>query len=161
YAAVTMWLNPQPVAIAEASASQLHVKLAQGGPPMTYPFLGAIAVNNKGGGILNVQNIGATGAGISAYSYGNLAVVTADPGSLDRGIYSDGLVTIQCNAVHCPVRVPVSLEIVPKGPPVIQYRGAVNNATFQEGEAVTPGDIVIVKGEQFSDEPPASAHGLP
>src|SRR4051812_13912882 len=70
-------------------------------------------------------------------------------------------VTLQCNAANCPVRVPISLEVVPAAAPAIAYRGVVDNATFSPDLPLAPGDICIVRGEQLSSRPPAMAAELP
>jgi uncharacterized protein (TIGR03437 family) len=141
--------------------SQISLRLAQNGPAATHPYLPFISLSNAGMGALVVQTVTATGTEVSATSNGGLAVVTVDPGSLDPGTYTDGLVAIQCNAVNCPIQVPVRLEIVPQGPPLIYYRGVVDNATFTPGDTVAQGDVVVVKGEQLSLSAPASASGFP
>ena len=109
------------------STSQIQLRLAEGGPAAAYPFLPPVSLSNSGMGTLDVQGVAATGEGVSAYQYGGLAVVTVDPGSRGPGIYNDGVVTIQCNGANCPVQVPVSLEVVPRGAPVVAYRGVVDS----------------------------------
>jgi uncharacterized protein (TIGR03437 family) len=106
-----------------------------------------------------VTGVSASGTGVTAYNDQGLAIVTVDPGSLAPGTYTDGLVTIQCNAANCPIQVPVSLEIDPQGPPTINYQGAVDNATFSP--TGSPGDVMIVKGQQLSLTPPQYASGTP
>jgi uncharacterized protein (TIGR03437 family) len=69
------------------------------------------------------------------------------------------MVTIECNAANCPVKVPVNLEIVPQGPPVIKYQGALDNATFSP--TGSPGDVMVVKGEQLSLRGPVFAPSAP
>ncbi|MCX6627651.1 MAG: uroporphyrinogen-III synthase, partial [Candidatus Solibacter sp.] len=46
--------------------------------------------------------------------------------------------------------VPVDLEVVSAGPPVLDFQGVQDNATFVPGDPVAPGDIVAVKGQQLS-----------
>lgn len=156
---VTMRVTDKPIAV--PSATKLHVRLAQGGPALTYPFLPYISLTNSGLGNLSVQDVTASGSGVSAYNYSGLAIITLDPGSLAPGVYTDGAVTIQCNGANCPVKIPVRLEIVPKAPPAIQYQGVLDNATFSASRPIAPGDICVVKGEQFSQLSPASAAGAP
>ena len=156
---VTIRVTTQPIAV--PSTSQIQLRLAEGGPAAAYPFLPPISLTNLGMGTLEVQGVAATGEGVSAYQYGGLAVVTVAPGSRGPGIYNDGVVTIQCNGANCPVRVPVSLEVVPRAPPVIAYQGVVDNATFDPSYPVAPGDVCIVRGEQLSLSTPASAAGFP
>jgi uncharacterized protein (TIGR03437 family) len=156
---VTMRVTTQPIAV--PSTDQIQLRLAEGGPAAAYPFLQPVTLANSGMGTLEVQGVAATGQGVSAYQYGELAVVTVDPGSRGPGIYDDGVVTIQCNGANCPVHVPVTLEVVPRASPVIAYRGVVDNATFDPSYAVAPGDVCILRGEQLSLSDPATAVGFP
>jgi uncharacterized protein (TIGR03437 family) len=156
---VTMRLTTQPIAV--PSTSQIHIRLAEGGPAAAYPFLPPISLTNSGMGTLLVQGVAATGEGVSAYQYGGLAIVTVDPASRGPGIYNDGVVTIQCNGANCPVQVSVSLEIVPRAAPVIAYQGVVDNATYNPSYAVALGDVCILRGEQLSLSDPAMAAGFP
>jgi uncharacterized protein (TIGR03437 family) len=154
---VTMHLTTLPIAV--PSTNQINVTLAQNGPPSTYPFLPYISLTNSGMGTLQVTGVSAIGAGVNAYNYNGLAIVTVDPGGLAPGVYTDGMVTIQCNGANCPVQVPVSLEVDPQGPPIVNYRGAVDNATFSP--TGSPGDVMIVKGSQLSLQAPQTASGTP
>ena len=151
---VTMRVTTQPIAV--PSTSRIHLRLAEGGPAAAYPFLPPITLTNSGLGTLEVLGVAAAGEGGSAYQYGALAVVTVGPGSRGPGIYDDGVVTIQCNGANCPVQVPVSLEVVPRAPPVIAYRSVVDNATFDPSYPVAPGDVCIVRGEQLSLNDPVA-----
>ena len=156
---VTMRVTTQPIAV--PSTSQIQLRLAEGGPAAACPFLPPVSLTNSGMGTLQVQGVAATGDGVSAYQYGALAIVTVDPKSRGPGVYSDGAVTIQCNGANCPVQVPVSLEVVPRAPPAIAYRGVVDNATFDPYNPVAPGDVCILRGGQLSVSDPAMAAGFP
>ena len=155
---VTMRVTTQP--IAQPSTDRLRVRLAQGAPVYTT----AITLTNLGQGTLQMQDANTSGAAwITAlkYSIGGLipdgAVVTIDPKGLSPGTYSDA-VAISSNAVAytgaqgdtTSLRVAVDLEIISAGPPVIDFQGVQDNATFVPGDAVAPGDIVAVKGQQLS-----------
>lgn len=155
---VTMRVTTQP--IAQPSTDRLRVRLAQGAPVYTT----AITLTNLGQGTLQVQDAKTSGAAwITAlkYSIGGLipdgAVVTIDPKGLSPGTYSDA-VAISSNAVAytgaqgdtTSLRVAIDLEIISAGPPVIDFQGVQDNATFVPGDAVAPGDIVAVKGQQLS-----------
>jgi uncharacterized protein (TIGR03437 family) len=155
---VTMHLTTLPIAV--PSVTRIDLRLAQGGPAMAYPFLPAISFTNSGLGALQVQNVSAAGVGVSAYQYGQLAIVTVDPASRGPGTYTDGVVTIQCNGANCPLRIPVSLEIDSPGAPTIDYQGVVDNATFVPN-AVAPGDVCLVRGRQLTSSGPTSAPGVP
>jgi uncharacterized protein (TIGR03437 family) len=155
---VTMHVTAEPIAV--PSTKQINLRIAQGAQPLTAPFLPPITLSNSGMGTLTVQSVTATGTGVSAALSGGAAVVTVDPGGLAPGTYNDGLVTIQCNAANCPLQVPVSLQVIPQGAPVINYQGAVNNATFAPA-AVAPGDVAVVFGDQLSRAGPVPANGFP
>jgi len=154
---VTMNLTTLPIAV--PSTQQISLKLAQNGPPITYPFLPFISLSNSGLGALQVTGVTGSGTGVSASNYNGLAIVTVDPSSLAPGIYTDGMVTIQCNAANCPVQVPVNLEVDAQGAPVANYLGVLDNATFSP--AGSPGDVMIVKGSQLSLQAPQTAAGAP
>ena len=152
--------NPrQPIAV--PSTKRISVRLAQGGPATTYPFLPSISFTNSGKGMLQIQSVTASGTGVSAYLYEDLAIITLDPGPLAPGLYDDGVITIQCNAVNCPIQIPVKLDIVAQGPPLINYQGVADNATFDAWRSVAPGDVAIVTGEQLSLEAPVIAQTFP
>jgi uncharacterized protein (TIGR03437 family) len=62
-------------------------------------------------------------------------------------------VTIASNAVNAPTAVPVNLQVVGKGAPLIYYQGVLDNGTFVPGDTVAQGDVMVVKGEQLSFSP--------
>jgi uncharacterized protein (TIGR03437 family) len=154
---VTLHLTTLP--IATPSTNQISLQLAQKGPAVTYPFVPFISLSNSGLGTLQVTGVSGSGTGVTAYNYSGVAIVTVDPGTLAPGFYSDGMVTIQCNAANCPVQVPVQLEVDAQGPPVLNYQGAVDNATFSS--TGSPGDVMVVKGSQLSLQAPQMAAGQP
>ena len=154
---VTMHLTTLPIAV--PSTNQINLQIAQNGPAMTYPFLPYISLSNSGMGTLQVTGVSASGTGVSAYNYNGLAIVSVDPGSLAPGSYSDGVVTIQCNGANCPVQVPVTVEVDPVGPPIVNYQGVLDNATFST--TGSPGDVMVVKGQQLSMQVPQTASGTP
>jgi uncharacterized protein (TIGR03437 family) len=155
---VTMRLTTQPIGV--ASVDQLTIRLPQGGPPLTDPFLPAFTLTNSGRGTLVANGASANVPGVTAAVNGNRVVVTADPGSLVPGKYS-GQVTIQCNGANCPLQVPVTMTIAPQTAPLAYVGGVVDNSSFLSGIAVSPGDVVIVRGEQLSLQPPTFATGTP
>jgi hypothetical protein len=138
-----MRVTRQP--IAWTAPAEFDLRLAQGGPAITY----SIGLANSGMGTLTISDITASGPGVSVMN----SIVMVDPGPLIPGEYNSGLVTFQCNAVNCPFTVPVRFTIAPPAPPVIQYRSM--------GDQVSPGDVVVVKGEQFSLRPPDVAVAAP
>lgn len=150
---VTMHVTDLPIAL--PSITRINLRLAQNGPAAAFPFVPAISLSNSGLGTLQVTGVSGSGTGVSAINYQDLAIVRVDPGSLAPGTYTDGMVTMQCNGANCPVRIPVNLEIVPQAAPLLQYQGAQDNASFSP--MGSPGDVMIVKGEQLSLQGPVFA----
>ena len=164
---VTMQVTTQP--IAQPSTGHLSVRLAQGAPV----YSTAIALTNLGQGSLHIQDAKTSGAAwITAlkYSVGGLipdgAAVTIDPKGLapnprpmgrgrcrrrDAGAQGD----------TTSLSVPVDLEIVAAGPPVVDFQGVLDNAIFNPGDTIARGDIVAVKGQQLSKVAPASGKAPP
>lgn len=99
---------------------------------------------------------------MSAYDYNGtgLGIVTVDPTGLSPGSYT-GSVTITCNAVNCPITVPVTFQVVAQAAPYIYYQGAVNNATQVPGDTVCPGDWMALLGQQLSLEAFTQASTVP
>jgi uncharacterized protein (TIGR03437 family) len=170
--AVTMRVTTQP--IAQASTSLLHVRLAQGAPVT----IADLTLTNIGQGTLHLQAAKTSGAnaGITAtpYSLGGMipeiARVTIDPKGLSPGTYKDGITFTSNAAAYAGVlgdtagpnlTVPVELEIIPVGPPVLDFQGVQDNATFVPGDPVAPGDIVAVKGQQLSAKDGTAAGAPP
>lgn len=139
---VTMQVTSQP--IAQASSTQLSSTLAQGAPPVTT----SVSLTNVGQGSLTVQSVASTAQGVTGSAISGGAAVTFDPGSLAPGTYT-GELTITSNAVNGPTMVPVSFTVESKGAPSIPFEGAVDDATYTGGDAVAPGDIVALFGDQL------------
>jgi uncharacterized protein (TIGR03437 family) len=57
--------------------------------------------------------------------------------------------------------VPVNVTVISQSAPLAAFGGVRNNATFAAGEALAPGGIVAVFGEQLSLRDPAVAPSLP
>jgi uncharacterized protein (TIGR03437 family) len=150
---------PSPSGIA-ASPDQIDIRVAQGGPPITSPFLSPITLNQSGSTI-PAQSVTTSGKGITASLSAGSVIVNVDPAGLTPGLYTDGRLTIACALADCPINVPVHLEIVPQGPPQIDGQGVVNNATFSPLEPAAPGDVMILKGEQLSLNPASFASRTP
>jgi uncharacterized protein (TIGR03437 family) len=145
--AVAMRVTAQPIAV--ASTDHVRARLAQGAPALTT----AVALTNAGMGTLTVGTVtGTGGAWLTTTAYAGGAVLKLDPTDLAPGPYS-GSVTIPSNAANGTITVPVDFEVVAKGAPSINYQGVVDNGTFGAGDAVTPGDVVVVLGEQLSFSP--------
>jgi uncharacterized protein (TIGR03437 family) len=155
---VTMRVTTLP--IAQASTDRLRVRLAQGAPAYTT----AVTLTNVGQGTLHLQDAKTSGAAwitTTPYSLGGLipdgVVITINATTLAPGSYKDTITFTSNAAAYAGVlgdatslTVPVELEIIAAGPPVLDFQGVQDNATFVPGDAVAPGDIVAVKGQQLS-----------
>ena len=144
---VTMRVTTQP--IAQPFPDHVTERLAQGAAPLARQ----ISLNNPGQGSIVFGAVSATttdgGKWLTASANsGGWAAITLDPGTLAPGFYT-GSVSIASNAANGTVTVPVSFQVVAKGAPLANYMGVVDNAIFGSGDAVAPGDIVDVFGEQF------------
>jgi len=155
---VTMRLTTQPIAV--PSVTPINLRLAQGGPPMTAPFLAPITFTNSGLGTLAVSGATAAGPGLIATLADGQILLGVEPGTLPAGTYNDS-VTVQCNAANCPLQIPVNLQTVPPGPPTIAYQNVIDNSTFLPGLDIAAGDVALVRGEQLSVQPPAFAQAAP
>jgi len=87
-------------------------------------------------------------------------VVTGDPTGLSPGKYT-ATITIATNAKNGPFTVPVEMDVVAVGPPVSYFQGVVDNALYAIGATVSPGDLVAVRGEQFTTGAAVAAQKLP
>lgn len=159
---VTMHVTTQPIAVASASTATfapqpttdaLNIRLAAGAPLLTYPFSAIVTVGNVGQGTLTAQAPTITGAWLKPDSVPGYGVVpgyySVDPTGLAVGSYP-GSLAFASNAANGTVTVPINLQIVAKGNPLIYYQGVLDNATFTPGDTVAQGDILVVKGEQLS-----------
>ncbi len=145
---VNMRVTTQPIAV--PSTDRLTVRLAEGAPALTYPFSPTVALTNGGQGTLSIQDTTVTGAFLKKDVIPPFFAI--DPAGLAVGTTS-GSIAFTSNAVNGTVTVPVDLQIIPKGPPVIFYQGVLDNATFVPGDTVAQGDVMVVKGEQLSFSP--------
>ena len=91
---------------------------------------------------------------------GGCVVATADPTGLSPGKYT-ATVTIASTAKNGPFVVPVEMDVVAAGPPVSYFQGVVDNALYAIGATVSPGDLVAVRGEQFTTGVAVAAQKLP
>ncbi len=157
---VTLSVTSRP--IAKAAPESLRLRLAQNAPRQ----LANIVVTNRGLSTLAISAVSATTASggdwLAAERIAGYDIVRASitAGSLAPGVYQ-GSVTIATNAANGALTVPVELEVVAPGAPWAYFQGAVNNATFEAGEAAPQGGLVALYGEQFSTGAPATPTGLP
>ncbi len=162
---VSMRVTPQP--IAQATPQQVTVTLAEGAPPLLYPFSPILAIDDvSSAGGLSVDGVSTGG---EAWLKTDLVpnpngytkawgILSIDPKGLAPGTQSATL-TVNSNGADSALKVPLTLRIVPKGNPVVA--AALDNATFEPFDTVSPGDVMVVKGDQLSFEPYASGPAPP
>jgi len=158
--AVTMNVTNSP--IAKPFSDAINLQLALGAPPLAPPFSPAVGLSNIGLGNLTAQTpvITTSSCGSTWIAYG-AGGLTFDTAGLSAGVCKANI-ALASDAVNGTQNVPVTLTVVPKGPPVINYQGVLDNATFIAGDTVSPGDVMVVKGDQLSLSPytPGSAPPL-
>jgi len=145
---INVTLNVTTSPILQLNNAPIHLTGFQGGPSTT----STVSFTNAGQGTLSVS--GATGTATSNFLSASVTnassiLITANPAQLAPGFYS-GTVTVSSNAANnAQVAIPVELDILPAGQPFITQGGVVNISTFAN-EAVAPGDIVAIFGDQFA-----------
>jgi uncharacterized protein (TIGR03437 family) len=150
--AVTMNVTNSPIAQAPPA---INLRLAQGAPPLAPPYTAVpLTITNSGLGTLTVTSVTPTinpscsSSWLTVTKTSTGASLTVDPTGLSPGTCSATLAVVT-NAVNTLPAIPVNLTVVAKGTPTINYQGVTDNATYAF-DTVSQGDILIVKGEQFS-----------
>lgn len=154
---VTFNVTDQPIASPFAIST---FRIAQGAAKQTQ----SIRLSNLGTGAVTVASatVATTSGGAWATTalVNGFAGVTVDPTGLAPGSYQ-GTVTIVSNAANGTITVPIALEIIASGTPVVQAGGVVNNATFEPGLLLAQGELPAIFGEQFTTGEPLLASTLP
>jgi uncharacterized protein (TIGR03437 family) len=154
---LTLNVTSQPI----ASPSALNqFRIAAGAAKQTQ----YIALSNLGAGTITVSNAAAATASggnwLAASIVNGFVAVTADPAGVAQGNYQ-GTVTIASNAANGTIAVPVQLEVISSGPPVVHAGGVVNNANFEPSGQLAQGDLPAIFGEQLTAGDVAQAASLP
>lgn len=149
---VAMRVTTQPIAIPQSD--RFRIRVAEGGPKLEWPISPLFAFTSGGQAALKVDTPTVTNAAWLKFEIADPYVANGyhfivDPAGLAPGTTS-GTIAFPTNSVNGTVNIPVDLEVVRKGPPLVFYQQVLNNATFVPGEPVAQGDIVVVKGEQLS-----------
>lgn len=155
---VTMRVTTQPIIklsedirpVSSVTDKGIRVTLAEGAPRYDLSLL----LSNIGLGTLTVSSASATGGEwLSAVTAAPAYVVALiDASKLAVGTYN-GSLTVNSNAANGALVLPVELTVVAKRAPVVRFQGVVDNAIFEPGGAVCPGDILAVVGDQLSYSP--------
>jgi uncharacterized protein (TIGR03437 family) len=148
---VTVRVTSQP--IASVAPGSVRFRIAQGALKQDK----WIIASNLGRGALTISSANATtssgGDWLKTAVNGSIVVASAESGSLAPGTYQ-GQVAIASNAANGTVNVPVTLEVLASGRPIIFFRGVQDNALFESAGDTTggmpQGGIVALKGEQFT-----------
>jgi uncharacterized protein (TIGR03437 family) len=144
---VAQFTTPNTFRVAQGATKQTQYLIADPLGSGTFTLSGVTAATTTGGNWLS-------GAVVGPY-----VGITADPAGLDAGVYQ-GKITIASNAANASVDVPVQLEVVASGAPVVYYKGVKSNATFTP-EVLAQGDLPAVFGEQFTTGDQQVAAGAP
>lgn len=163
---VTINVTAMPIATLVQSSIQFNV--AQGATPVAkwiqlanagasaVAVSGATLAPSPGGSWLTTSLNGpCLIAGVGA-----CVVATGDPTGLSPGKYT-ATITIASNAKNGPFTVPVEMDVVAAAPPVSYFQGVVDNALYAIGATVAPGELVAVRGEQFTTGAAMAAQSLP
>jgi uncharacterized protein (TIGR03437 family) len=155
---VTLQVTSQP--IAAASVAAVRFGIGQGGPNQQ----SAIVVSNSGFGTLATPAVSAStssgGNWLTAQVAPNTMTVsaTASASGLSPGVYS-GSISIATNAANGTITIPAELTVLAAGPPVASFGGVVNSGAFDN--ALAPGSVAALFGEQLSTQDPAQATQVP
>ncbi len=134
--------------IASPSAANLVFRLAHGAAAQTRD----VFIENTGLGSLHLSGATvetASGDGwLEASVEGQTLHLKANAGSLPTGVYA-GKAIVASDAANDALEIPVTLQVVDPGPPVISFNGAVTTLGFESG-VLALGDLVSVLGEMFT-----------
>lgn len=151
---VAIHVTSQP--IAEPVPAQLTFHIAQGAAPQS----AFVTLANLGLGNLSIQDVSTGVPGIHVQISGEAVEVTADASGMPPEDIS-GAITVETNAFGGAVKIPVELEVLPPGPPLIAFGGIVDNAIFAAGDPLPPGGIAALFGDQLTAAAPEPAANLP
>ncbi len=151
---VTAHVTSQPIA-AWAPAS-VQFRIAQNAAKQTQ----YVAFTNGGLGSLTLASVMGAPSWLTAAIQGNLLALTADPSGLSPGT-NTATIQVATNARNGAASIPVELDVLATGPPVTYYQGVLDNAIFQSGDPLAPGEIAALFGEQLSSNAPTQAAALP
>lgn len=115
----------------------------------------AVSFTNRGGGQLAVSE--ATFVSDSGGEWltseiildGQALRLKFDPTGLAQGSYT-GTLQLVSNAVNSPYSLPVTLDVLPAGPPAVDYSSVVNIATQQADGVLAPGMLARLRGDQLT-----------
>jgi uncharacterized protein (TIGR03437 family) len=145
---VRLTITPNPIAFApELGFEPLRFRLPPG-----VSFAKNVHIGNRGLGTLNALGATATGPGLSAAlaDTPNAIRVEVNTAGLAEGSYR-GQVIAQSNAENSAFAIPVVVEVIGAGPPVLFAGGATSAAHRAKFDSLAPGSVVALQGEQLLD----------
>ena len=152
---VPVTMNVTTAPIVQGPAGPINIRQAQGAPPFAAASFNSVPLTIANLGqtpaTFGTPTVSAGASWLTAAASPTGATLTVDSAAanLAPGNYS-ATVTVPTSASTGPVSTKVNLVVVPKGPPLIFFQGVLDNAAFNPGDALAPGDIAVVKGEQLS-----------
>lgn len=133
--------------IAMSTLERIQVRIAQGALPVTKTFQ-VYSTGMQGVELQEIQPSTDDGGEWLTGSFdGSTVSATMQSEGLDPGRYT-GKLTVKSNAVNDSLEIPVVLDVVELGPPVISYHGVVTTLGY-EPDLLALGDLVTVLGEMF------------
>jgi uncharacterized protein (TIGR03437 family) len=161
---VPVTLNVTDGPIADPSVDQVDFFTSEGLAEEHGGLLRTIVVSNRGSGDLVVSSVDvATDSGGDWLSVENVSpgvyLARASGAGLAAGLYT-GTLSVISNAPNTPCVLAVTFVIFPAGAPDVNFRGAVNGASFSATQPLGPGGIGTVFG-LFLSSTTASATTLP
>jgi uncharacterized protein (TIGR03437 family) len=137
---------------------ELSARLAEGGPL----YARQLTLVNRGGGTLTASEVHvATDSGgewltAELVNDGTAVSVIITPAGLGQGLYT-GSLEIVSNASNSTVNIPLHLEILPAGTPVLSYGGIASVADPTVDVPLAKGMLARLRGSQLTVEESASA----
>lgn len=153
---VTLDVTTSP--IAAATPAQLNLVAGTGSSTVGYVTLG-----NSGEGSLTIASAtpsvsSGTAGWLTAAASGSTLTVTANATGLQPGLYA-GTIAAASNAANATLSIPVSFLVTTQTGPQIAIGGVVDNAIGQA--PISPGDIAVVYGSNFTSATPQGAQSTP
>jgi uncharacterized protein (TIGR03437 family) len=148
---VTLIVTTSP--IAAATPAQLNLVAGTGLSTVGYVTLG-----NSGQGSLTIASATPSVSWLAAAASGSTLTVTANATGLQPGLYS-GTIAVASNAANATLSIPVSFLVTTQTGPQIAIGGVVDNAVGIG--PVSPGDIAVAYGSNFTSATPQGAQSTP
>lgn len=152
---VPVTLNVTDGPIADPGVDQVNFFTSEGLVEEHGGLLRTIVVSNRGNGDLVVSSVDvATDSGGDWLSVENTSpgvyLARANGDGLTAGLYT-GTLSINSNAPNTPYVLTATFVVYPAGAPDVNFRGAVNGASFSGTQPLGPGGIGTVFGVFLSN----------